>query len=109
MMYHNLDLEAFDYCVEGDMERFRVRVTDSPAGEQWHGDADQVIVSPDLRQRLQMLEEGMAGREAMIALGQDLAALLFPPGAREFLNLSRQHSIVDWFRLKITYKSRRAN
>jgi hypothetical protein len=90
MKYHNLDLEAYDYRVEGGVERFRVCVTDSPVGQQWHGDAEQVDVPPDLWQRLASLEEGMAGRAELIALGQDLAALLFPPGAREFLTRSRE-------------------
>ena len=90
MRYHNLDLEAFDYRVKDDVEQFRVRVTDSPAGEQWHEQADSVTVPPDLRQRLQSLEERIASRAELIALGQDLAGLLFPPGAGEFLTRSRE-------------------
>ena len=50
MEYRNLDLEVFDYHVEGDVERFRVRVAGSPSGEQ-RGD-EGVAVPPGLRQRL---------------------------------------------------------
>jgi hypothetical protein len=90
MKYHNLDLEAFDYRIEGDGEQFRVRVTDSPVGQQWHDQADRVVVPPGFREQLRPLETGMVGLVEMIALGKDLAALLFPPGARSFLTRSRE-------------------
>jgi len=86
--YCNLDLDAFDYRVAGDDERFRVRVTSSPAGEQRYTDAEEVTISPDLRRRLRSLEKRSLDLPGMIALGEDLAALLFPPRARSFLTRS---------------------
>ena len=85
MEYCNLDLDAFDYRVAGDGERFRVRVTSSPAGEQRYADAEEVTIFPDLRHRLRSLEKRSLDLPGMIALGEDLAALLFPPRARSFL------------------------
>ena len=90
MEYRNLDLEAFDYHrAEDGVERFRVRVTGSPAGEQKHAYAEEVTIPPGLRKRLRRLEKRTLDLPGMIALGEDLAALLFPPRARELLMLSR--------------------
>lgn len=90
MGYRNLDLEAFEYRVEGGMERFRVRVAGSPAGEQKLTDAEEVTVPPDLRNRLRRLERRSLGLVEMIALGESLSNLLFPPRARSFLVRSRE-------------------
>ena len=90
MQYRNLNLEAFDYHrAEDGVERFRVRVTGSPAGEQKHAHAEEGTVPPGLRKRLRRLEKRTLDLPGMIALGEDLAALLFPPRARELLTLSR--------------------
>jgi hypothetical protein len=90
MQYRNLDLEAFDYHrAEDGVGRFRVRVTGSPAGEQKHANAEEVTIPPDLRKRLRRLEKRTLDLPRMIALGEDLAGLLFPPRARELLMLSR--------------------
>jgi len=90
MEYQKLDLEAFDYHrTEDGVERFRVRVTGSPAGEQKHAHAEEVTIPPDLRKRLRRLEKRTLDLLGMIALGEDLAGLLFPPRARELLMLSR--------------------
>jgi hypothetical protein len=94
MEYRNLDLEAFDYEAADDVERFRVRVTGSPAGEQRYADAEQVTILPDLRKQLRQLERRGMRLPEMIALGEDLASLLFPPRARLFLVLSRER--IDW-------------
>ncbi|HUW99448.1 MAG TPA: hypothetical protein VMY35_00585, partial [Phycisphaerae bacterium] len=56
MEYQNLDLEAFDYQEGDGAERFRVRVTGSPAGEQRYADAEEVTIRPDLRGQLRRLE-----------------------------------------------------
>jgi hypothetical protein len=90
MEYRNLDLEAFDYRKEDDGERFRVRVTGSPAGEQRHSEAEEVTIPPDLRTRLRRLEKRALDLPGMIALGEELAGLLFPPRARLFLVRSRE-------------------
>jgi hypothetical protein len=90
MEYRNLDLEAFDYRKEDDGECFRVRVTDSPAGQQRHSAAEEVTISPDLRTRLRRLERRKLKLPGMIALGEELAGLLFPPRSRLFLIRSRE-------------------
>ena len=90
MEYKNLDLEAFDYRAEDGIERFRVRVTGSPAGEQRYADAEEVTIRPDLRGQLRRLERRAIRLPEMIALGEDLAGLLFPPQARLFLVRSRE-------------------
>jgi len=90
MEYRNLDLEAFDYRKEEDGERFHVRVTGSPAGEQRHSEAEEVTIPPDLRTRLRRLERRRLDLPGMIALGEELAGLLFPPRSRLFLVRSRE-------------------
>jgi hypothetical protein len=81
----DLDLELCDYVVGYDVETFRVRVAGSPAGEQTHADADEVTIPPDLRKRLRLLEARELNLPQMVALGEDLAGLLFPSQARSFL------------------------
>ncbi len=88
--YRNLDLEAFDYQSEGGAVRFRVRVTGSPAGEQRYPDAEQVTVPSDLRKRLWRLDRRRLRLADIIALGEELAGLLFPPQVRLFLTRSRE-------------------
>ena len=56
MKYCNLDLDVSGYHREGDVEQFRVRVSDSPAGEQSRD--ERVTVPSDLRQRLSSLAGG---------------------------------------------------
>ncbi len=89
--YRNLDLEAFGYqqTAEG-IESFRVRVAGSPAGGQKLADAEEVTVPEDLRKRSRWLSKGKLNLPEMIGLGENLAALLFPPRARSFLERSRE-------------------
>jgi len=89
MEYRNLDLETFDYRAEDDGGSFRVRVAGSPAGEQRYGEAESVRIPADLRRRLRRLERRTLDLPQLIALGEELAALLFPPRARLFLTRSR--------------------
>jgi len=79
--YRNLDLEAFNYQASDGAERFRVRVAHSPAGAQRLADAEEVILSSDLRQQLRRLEERLLSLPEMIALGEKIAAVLFPTRA----------------------------
>jgi hypothetical protein len=95
MKYRNLDLEAFDYKMTGDTERFRVRVADSPVGQQRLVEAEGVTLPPDLRQRLRRLDKRALTLPEMIALGEDLAAALFPSRARSFLERSRERLADD--------------
>lgn len=89
MKYLNLNLEAFDYRKENGAERFRVRVSNSPAGEQKLGDAETVTLPDNLRPRLRPLDRRRLTLPEMIALGEDLGAALFPPKVRSLLAKSK--------------------
>jgi hypothetical protein len=88
MEYLNLRLNTSQYQNDNGVERFRVRVSESPAGEQAQGTAEDVTLSPDLRQRVRRLEKRTLNREEMIALGDELGQALFPPRARKFYDNS---------------------
>jgi hypothetical protein len=83
MKYLNLNLETLEYRKENNTESFRVRVTNSPAGEQKAGDAETVTLPDDLRSRLRRLEKRVLTLDEMIALGEDLGAALFPLKVRD--------------------------
>ena len=89
MKYNNLDLEVFDYHSDNRNERFSVRVSASPAGEQKLAAADKVNIPGDLRQKLRLLDLRGLALPDLIALGETLAALILPPGARTFMLRSR--------------------
>src|ERR1700730_13592016 len=89
MKYLNLNLEAFDYKKENETEHFRVRVSNSPAGEQKLGDAETVSLADDLRKQLRPLEKRQLNLQEMIALGESLGGLLFPPKVRSLLSKSK--------------------
>jgi hypothetical protein len=88
LSYRNLDLEAFDYLANVDEERFRVRVIDSPAGQQRSSDAEEVCLKASVRRRLLRLETRRTDLTMMMDLGEVLAGLLFPPRARRLLKNS---------------------
>ena len=94
MKYRNFDLDLFDYKVTGDSEQFRVRVTSS-AGDQMFGEAEQVKLSPTLRQRTRQLRDRALKKDEIVKLGKDLAAALFPPKAYGFLRESLPRSDKD--------------
>jgi hypothetical protein len=85
--YRNFDLELFEYKVTGDSEQFRVRVTSS-AGDQMLGEAEQVKLSPTLRQRTRQLRDRALKKNEIVELGKDLATALFPPKVYGFLGKS---------------------
>jgi len=90
MEYRDFDIEAFDHEEgAGGDQRFKVRVTDSPAGQQRIGRAEQVSLPADLRPRLRRLERRLLELGEMIDLGELLAKLLLPARARRLLDLSR--------------------
>ena len=60
----------------------------SPAGRQKISDAEGVALDGDLHRQLGKLEHRSLGPEEMIALGQRLADLLFPPRIRSYLTRS---------------------
>jgi len=95
MRYRNLDLEAFDYLATDGGERFRVRVSGSPGGEQRLADAEEVTLPPDLRRQLRRLERRSLDLPNLIALGEDLAARLFPRTVRPFLTRSLERLAED--------------
>lgn len=88
MQYQNLDLETSDYSVQGNVERFRVRVISSPAGGQRGFEAVEVEVPPDLRKLLRRLDGRRLDLRGMIGLGIKLGSLLFPPEVRDYLDNS---------------------
>ena len=92
--YKNLDLELFDYQNDyqkgaGHTEYFRVRVIDSPSGQQKPSDAEKVPLPADVRRWLQMLQDRSLTLSERIERGEVLANLLFPPRARWYLDHSR--------------------
>lgn len=89
MKYLNLNLEAFEYRRENNAELFRVRVSNSPAGEQKLGDAETVTVPGDLRPRLRRLEKRALSLREMIEVGESLGGALFPPKVRSLLSKSK--------------------
>jgi hypothetical protein len=87
--YLNFDIDAFDYVEDAGGERFKVRVAESPAGQQRLADAEQVPLTPGLRAGLGRLERRMLDLGEMIELGRQLAGLLLPARARRMLDRSR--------------------
>jgi hypothetical protein len=84
VQYVNLRLNTSQYQNENGIERFRVRVSGSPVGEQSETLAEDVTVPADLRSRVRRLEKRALSRGEMISLGDDLGNAIFPPRARSF-------------------------
>lgn len=85
--YLNLDLRLFDHELLADgNERFRVQVAASPIDAQ--AQAETVNLSAGLRERLVLLDKRKLDFAATISLGQELAALLMPPGVLGFFHAS---------------------
>jgi hypothetical protein len=95
MKYLNFDLEAFQYQKNDTKESFRVRVADSPVGEQRLNEAEEVVVPQDFRLRLSFLENRDLSTPELIELGIMLGQLLLPPRARVFLDRSRERLTED--------------
>lgn len=83
MKYQNLDLEVSNYQRTDGVERFRVRVSRSPVGEQRPDDADEAQLPSDLRGRLRRLNKRGLSFDELVTLGTDLASALLPPRARQ--------------------------
>lgn len=99
MVYHDMELEAFDAAVERNADksrrgRFKVRVLHSPAGEMKAEEAAAVEYDDkELQRALGELERRSLDRSGLIALGRRLGLLLLPPkregaatGVRELLD-----------------------
>ena len=95
MKYLNFDLEAFQYQKNETKESFRVRVADSPVGEQPLNAAEEVVVPQDFRLRLSFLENRDLSSPELIELGIMLGDLLLPARARALLGRSRERLITD--------------
>jgi CHAT domain len=81
--YLNLELHLFAHQAGADgSEGFRVQVAASPVGEQ--AASETVLVPAGLRQQLARLEARQLDLAQTIALGQVVADLMLPPGARDF-------------------------
>jgi hypothetical protein len=98
MAYSNLDLEISDHRITENSERFSVRVVNSPIGQQA---SDEVVtMAPGLRNRVDQLVMGLLSRADMIAVGEELGGLLFPPVARMYL-VGSQAQLEDEERLRV--------
>ena len=86
--YENFDLELHDYSTESGRERFRVRVRESPAGEQRPDEAEIVELPVGLRDQAKLLETRDLDLDGLIQLGEDLAAAILPLRARDLYNRS---------------------
>lgn len=89
MKYLNLNLELFGYTKDEQGEQFRVRVANSPAGEQNLSEAETVSLSDGLRTRLRSLERRRLTLPEMIAVGEELGNALFPPRVRSIVARSQ--------------------
>jgi len=89
MKYLNLNLELFEYSRDDQRERFRVRVANSPAGEQNLSEAETVALPEGLRTRLRSLDRRRLTLPEMIAVGEELGQALFPPRVRSILARSQ--------------------
>jgi len=89
MRYRNLDIEAVEHRIENGCERFKVRVTSSPAGDQRPSDAEPVVLPTELRhRRARLLARRDITLAEMIALGEELATALLPASVRSLLDRS---------------------
>ncbi|MCU0560654.1 MAG: CHAT domain-containing protein [Desulfobacterales bacterium] len=101
MVYHDMELEAFDAAVERNADksrrgRFKVRVLRSPAGEMKAEEAAAVEYDDKaLQKALGELERRSLDRSGLVAMGRLLGLLLLPPkregaatGVRELLDAS---------------------
>ncbi|HLV02835.1 MAG TPA: hypothetical protein VKZ59_16315, partial [Acidobacteriota bacterium] len=86
--YQNFDIELFDYIESSDGQRFRVRVSRSPSGEQKISEAEEVILTAGPRQELKALENRDLEITERIRLGERLSSLLLPPRVRDFFQRS---------------------
>ena len=89
MIYENFDLEITQHTLNGREESFAVRVLESPAGQQKASAAHRVVLPPDLRARVRVLDRRGMDRRRLIELGTALADALFPPPVRAMLETSR--------------------
>jgi hypothetical protein len=103
MEYRPLNLEAVDYKKEGNVETFRVFVSDSPGGEMTNSEAVTVTLPADLRPRLRDLEKDQLTLSQTIQLGIDLADTLFPPRLRFLLSESRSSLKKEGLRIRLRF------
>lgn len=89
--FEDLDLELSDYRNEDGVERVQVRVFDSPVGGQPPGESEEVAFPETLRAAIKRLETRDLDAAGRVRLGEDLAAVLLPPAAREFFLRSLDH------------------
>src|SRR5688500_8312512 len=89
MTYLDRDLELLGYNKDDTGVRFRVRVANSPAGEQNLSEAETVALPEGLRARFRSLERRRLTLPEMIAVGEELGQALFPPRVRLMLARSQ--------------------
>lgn len=83
MRYHNFDIDLYEFNKQDDRESFRVRVTNSPAGDQSPSQAERITLPPELRKKgLQVLS---AKLDDLADYGASLADCVLPFGIRQRL------------------------
>ncbi|MEO8286252.1 MAG: CHAT domain-containing protein [Chloroflexota bacterium] len=101
MKYRSFDLEVFDYTSDG-AESFSVRVAHAPVGDLTA--PEHVTFPAGMRAQLRKLEQGTLSREQIIALGEQLGGLLFPPTVRDYFFRSRERlSAGEGMRVKLRF------
>lgn len=107
MEYRNLRLQATGYQNEDGTERFRVHVSESPAGGNRLIDAEPVELPPDLRRRVRRLSKRQLSLAEMITMGEDLGAALFPLRARKLYDqsLATQKAREEGLRVQMEFDS----
>ncbi len=102
--WQNLDLELFDHDTVGSAESVKVRIARSPAGVQ--REPQSVGIPSALREGAEALANDGLDLEQTIALGQQLAAILFPgPAARMFADSRARLSADTGLRIRIELRS----
>ena len=82
MKYRNFDVELYEYEEEGGDESFRVRVTNSPAGDQSPSQAERVALPEGLRSMARRFHRRNLDLYEAIEFGEALGACLLPARVR---------------------------
>jgi hypothetical protein len=85
MSYHNFDIDLYEFEKQNDSESFKVRVTNSPAGDQSPSQAEPTILSPELRKKKHHAVSIKAKLDDLVEYGELLANCLLPSTIRQRL------------------------
>ena len=82
MRYQNFDIDLYEFEKQDEHESFRVRVTNSPAGDQSPSQAESITLPPKLRKRNPRFLRD-AKLEDLAEYGELLANCLLPSNTRQ--------------------------